>query len=181
MLPVDDEQYSALWRVALVEQAEFFRIALEDHPEQHLPTHFAEDSFTIGAFEQNRLVGSVSIERDFRRKFRHKALLFKMYVHPDAAGQGAGRLLMLEAMQQAAKVDGLRQLSLTVLASNTRAIHLYRSLGFVEFAREPEAINISGTYVDELQMRHALPNANRDLESDSATANITLYVNHAKR
>ena len=161
MLPADEEQYSALWRVALVEQAEFFRIALEDHPEQHLPTHFAEDSFTIGAFEQNRLVGSVSVERDFRRKFRHKALLFKMYVHPDAAGQGTGRLLLLEAMHQAAKIDGLRQLYLTVLASNTRAIHLYRSLAFVEFAREPEAVDIGGYYVDELQMQYVLPHQNQ--------------------
>jgi len=158
--PEDEAQYSALWRAALVEQAECFRIALEDNPLQHLPTHFAEDSFTIGAFDDAKLVGSVSVERDFRRKFRHKALLFKMFVHPAAAGRGMGRMLMQEAIEQAAKVADLRQLYLTVLASNARAIHLYRSLGFVEFGREPEAVNIDGVYVDELQMQYALPNRN---------------------
>lgn len=156
LLPSDEAQYSTLWRAALVEQAEYFRIALEDNPAQHLPTHFAADSFTIGAFEQNRLVGSVSVERDFHRKFRHKALLFKMFVHPDVAGQGIGRLLMVEAIQQAGKIAGLRQLYLTVLASNPRAIHLYRSLGFIEFAHEPEAVNIGDIYVDELQMQLTL-------------------------
>lgn len=162
LLPDDETQYSAMWRTALVEQSEFFRIALEDQPEQFLPTHFAEDSFTIGAFEQDRLIGSVSVERDFRRKFRHKALLFKMYVKPDFAGQGIGRELILEALQQAAKVKELRHLYLTVLASNDRAAHLYRSLGFVEFAHEPEAVNINGNYVDELQMQYALPCKNAD-------------------
>lgn len=154
--PEDAAQYSALWRDALVQQADFFRIALADNPEQYIPTHFAEDSYTLGAFDQARLVGSVSVERDFRLKLRHKALLFKMYVHSDFAGRGVGHRLMNEAIRLAASIEGLRQLYLTVLASNERAIRLYRSLGFVEFAHEPDAVNIGDVYIDELQMIYPL-------------------------
>jgi cyclohexyl-isocyanide hydratase len=162
LAPDDAVPYSALWQDALLSQPQFFRMALEDDTAQHIPTHFAEDSFTIGAFDQLHLIGSVSVERDFRLKHKHKALLFKMVVRPDFAGRGIGRQLMREAMQRAEKAKGLRQLYLTVLASNARAMHLYQSLGFVEFAHEPEAIHIGDTYVDELQMVYRLPR--RDAE-----------------
>lgn len=167
LLPADKAQYSALWQIAPTEQARLFRVALEEYPEQHLPTHFAEDSFTIGAFEQNKLVGSVSIERDFRLKCRHKAVLSRMYVHPDAAGKGVGRLLVLEAIRLAAKANGLRQLCLAVLTSNIRAIQVYRSAGFIESAHEPEAADIGEYDADELQMQYALPYAKQDQHQTS--------------
>ncbi|HEY8084422.1 MAG TPA: GNAT family N-acetyltransferase [Methylophilaceae bacterium] len=156
LTPDDDVQYVALWQEALVNQSRFFRIALADDPAQHIPTRFTPDSLTIGAFHQARLVGSVSLERDSRIKFAHKALLFKMFVHPDMAGEGVGRQLMKEVMQLAANVAELRQIYLTVLASNTRAAGLYESLGFAVFAHEPQAVHIDDTYVDELQMIYFL-------------------------
>jgi RimJ/RimL family protein N-acetyltransferase len=156
LTPDDTTQYATIWRKALVEQAEYFRIALADNPAQDIPTRFGNDSFTLGVFSNGSLKGSVSIERDSRIKFRHKALLFKMFVDGELAGKGVGRALMTQAMDLAAQVDGLRQLYLTVLASNRRAIHLYTSLGFVEFAHEPEAVLIGDSYVDEIQMVHFL-------------------------
>ena len=156
LLPDDETHYSLLWRNALVEQAQFFRVAPQDFPEPYIPTHFADDSFTIEAFEERKLVGTVSIEREFQLKLRHKALVFRMFVHPAVAGRGIGRLLMNEAIHQAKKVSGLRQLHLTVLATNGRAIRLYQSVGFNEFAREPESVKIDQSYVDELQMQYPL-------------------------
>jgi ribosomal protein S18 acetylase RimI-like enzyme len=156
LTPDDAVQYASLWQEALVNQSQFFRIALADDPEQHIPTRFTPDSLTIGAFDESRLVGSVSLERDSRVKFAHKALLFKMFVHPDAGGKGVGRRLMNEVMKLTSKVTELRQIYLTVLASNTRAAELYQSLGFLTFANEPQAVCIDDTYVDELQMVYFL-------------------------
>lgn len=156
LTPEDERPYANMWRKALAEQADFFRIALEDNPEQNIPTKYMSNSFTLGVFDNNTLCGSVSVEQDNRVKFHHKALLFKMFVHSDLAGKGIGRELMIQAISAAQKIEGLRQIYLTVLSTNHRAHHLYYSLGFVEFAHEPEAVKINNTYVEEIQMVYFL-------------------------
>ena len=169
--PDDASQYRALWRRGIVDMAECFRISPDDAGACDLPTRGADDSFTLGAFidgalidgalVDGALVGVVSMEREALRKLRHKALVFRMFVDPQAAGAGLGRALIERLIDDAQRVGGLRQLHLTVLATNTRAIALYRSLGFTEFAREPDAVDIDGRFVDELRMVRLLRAAPR--------------------
>ena len=156
--PDDNEHYRRLWLSGITEHPEFFRIALEDDPDPIIPTKFNSFSFTLGAFFENNLVGVVSFERDPRYKLLHKALIFRMFVHPTAAGQGIGKALLQRVLSIAEKLPELRYLYLTVLASNERAIGLYSSLNFKEFAREIGGVNISGHFIDELQMAHQLAN-----------------------
>ena len=156
LVETDNEAYTKLWRDALTEHDAFFRIAHEDEPLPRIQTQFSDESFTLGAFDNAGLVGTVSIERDARAKLKHKALLFRMFVHPRAADQGAGRMLINEAITKAKNIQGLSTLYLTVLASNKRAIHLYSSIGFKGFAHEPEAVKINNDYIDELQMAYFL-------------------------
>ena len=148
----EHELYRALWVHAITDHASFFRIAPEDDLTTGIPTKFAADSFTLGAFRGADLVGVVSVERDARAKLRHKALVFRMFVHPDTAGHGIGKALLQRVIATAASIAGLRYLYLTVLANNFRAIQLYTALTFQEFAREPGAVRIDEQYVDELQM-----------------------------
>jgi len=152
----DNETYFALWSYAIMEHASYFRIASDDTSTKFIPTRFTADSFTLGAFSDSKLMGVVSVERDARKKMNHKALVFRMFVHPDAAGQGVGRQLLNHAILQMMQLATVRYLYLTVLASNIRAIHLYSSLGFKEFAREPGAVQIGAQFVDELQMSRIL-------------------------
>ncbi|HEX2585096.1 MAG TPA: GNAT family N-acetyltransferase [Steroidobacteraceae bacterium] len=152
LIEADNEQYRALWWYAITEHSQFFRIAPEDESTKFIPTRLADDSFTVGAFLDGRLVGIVSVERDSKKKMNHKALVFRMFVHPDAAGMGLGRQLLKEAIRGMVSINSIRYLYLTVLATNERAVHLYSSLGFKEFARESGAVCINGEYVDELQM-----------------------------
>lgn len=156
----DNTLYSELWRNALREQDEFFRISIEDEPFPQIQTKFSDESFTLGAFAGNNLVGTVSIERDSRTKLMHKALLFRMFVHPSAASKGIGKILVSEAISQAKSIQGLRQLYLTVLDINERAIHLYTSAGFETFARERESVKIKGEFIGELQMACYLTTSN---------------------
>jgi ribosomal protein S18 acetylase RimI-like enzyme len=150
--PHDSAAYTALWVDALNRQDECFRISIHDEPAPQIQTTFTPESFTLGAFENDSLMGTVSLQRDNRLKHQHKALLFRMYVQPQAAGKGIGNLLVTETLLQAQKLNALRQVYLTVLADNFRAQHLYKKLGFVEFAREPQAVKVKQSYVDELQM-----------------------------
>lgn len=150
--PGDNAVYQRLWLQGLTEQSSFFRSAPEDDPAANIPTRFTPDSFTLGAFFERELIGIVSLERDHRVKLRHRALIFRMFVRPSAAGGGVGKMLLQELMRLAQGIAGLRYTYLTVLASNQRAIGLYSSLGFKAFACEPGAVNIDGSFVDELQM-----------------------------
>jgi len=155
LIDSDNEHYRALWLHAITEYAAYFRVSPDDDTTRFIPTRFTADSFTIGAFFGTKLVGIVSIECELRKKINHKALVFRMFVHPEAAGRGVGRRLLQTVIDSMTTIEAIRYLYLTVLASNLRAIHLYSSLGFKEFAREPGAVNINGEYIDELQM--ALP------------------------
>jgi len=161
--PADEGLYRGLWLEALRDYAPYFRIAAEDDSVLPIPTRFARDSFTLGAFYGQRLVGILSLNRETGAKLRHKALLFRMFVHPDAAGRGTGRSLLREAITQAESVGDLRQLHLTVLATNQKAWGLYRSMGFVEFALERESVLIGDQYVDEVQMARFLGGRGRRL------------------
>jgi cyclohexyl-isocyanide hydratase len=150
--PSDEAAYAALWRHGLQEHGHFFRSAPEDDATAGIPTRFTRDSFTLGAFLDGQLIGITSLERERARKLRHKALISRMFVRPDAEGSGVGKLLLREAIVQAEALGDLRQVVLTVLATNERAQRLYASLGFRGYAREPGAVRIGDAFVDEIQM-----------------------------
>jgi len=161
--PADQGDYRTLWTNALTEHSSHFRIVADDDPGPVIPTCFVQDSFTLGAYQESRLVGSVSLDRDRGVKLRHKALLFRMFVHSSVAGQGVGKALLREVISRAEVLDDLRQIRLTVLATNERARRLYGSVGFQDYALEPGAVRITDRYVDEVQMVRFL----RDIRVDS--------------
>jgi RimJ/RimL family protein N-acetyltransferase len=66
-------------------------------------------------------------------------------------GQGVGECLMSFALDWAAK-QGLKKITLSVFATNQRAIRLYERFGFVFEGRRRMQYNIGGEYVDEVLM-----------------------------
>lgn len=150
--PGDAACYVALWRDGLAQHGHFFREDPADESAPGIPTHFEPDSFTLGAFVGDTLIGITSLERERRVRLRHKAQVFRMFVRPGAEGSGVGKLLLREALVRAEALGDLRQLTLTVLATNERAQRLYASLGFRGYAREPAAVRIGDGHVDEIQM-----------------------------
>ena len=77
-------------------------------------------------------------------KTRHRAK-FGISIERAWWGLGIGRALT-EACIECAKAAGYLQMELDVVADNTRALALYRSIGFVEYGRNPKAFRsrISG-------------------------------------
>src|SRR6185369_14231505 len=70
--------------------------------------------------------------------------LHKLYVHPDAQGQGVGRAL-LSRVEERARAGGAHTLILNVNKRNERAIQVYRRQGFQ--AIESVVVDIGGGFV----------------------------------
>lgn len=116
-----------------------------------------EVSFTLEQ-EQDFLVGKEKSERDVyivaeidgkivgsagniglgkSEKTKHRAS-FGISVDKSYWGIGIGRAMTIACIE-CAKVAGYSQLELDVVADNKAAISLYRSVGFVEYGRNPKA------------------------------------------
>ena len=99
----------------------------------------------IIAVVDGKVVGTAGIEAvGTMYKVRHRAE-FGISVLKEYWGLGLGTAL-LRACIQCAKEAGYVQLELNVVANNTRAIAIYKKMGFVEYGRNPKGFHsrISG-------------------------------------
>lgn len=74
---------------------------------------------------------------------------FGITVSKNYWGQGIGKAIM-NACIECAKEAGYIQLELDVVADNTRAIELYKKLGFIEFGRNPKGFQSKYSGFQEL-------------------------------
>jgi ribosomal protein S18 acetylase RimI-like enzyme len=117
----------------------------------------AGDSFVLGAFQGDSLIGMVGFYRNERPKLRHKGLLWGMFVTPEHQGQGIGRALVSKLLETASGLPGLRQVQLSVGATQPAARRLYLSLGFRAYGNEPAGLCVDGEYIDEEHMLWTCP------------------------
>lgn len=75
-------------------------------------------------------------------------------VHPGHTDRGIGRILMNDLIAWARQDLRVEKIELLVRATNERAIHLYRTCGFVEEGRLRRALKRvdDGAYVDDIAM-----------------------------
>ena len=108
--------------------------------------------FTLGAWRHQRLLGTISCEREQRLKVRHVAHIVGMMVSSDLQGRGVGRALLAACIAEARSAAGLEMLTLSVTAGNVAAIRLYERTGFVRYGSLPRAICVDGVYHAKDQM-----------------------------
>ena len=108
-----------------------------------------DKKFVLGAFEHGQLIGTVGLSREDSHKFKHKGVIWGMYVAPEQRGQGVGRALLQTAITHARSIAHLEQLLLGVMATQVIARKLYASLGFVTWGIEPRAVKVDERYLDE--------------------------------
>lgn len=150
----DIKAYYELLTKAITDEPQFFRVAPIDIFGEVFPTKDTFENFTLGAFsEDGELLGTVGFRRDLFIKLKHKGLIFRMYVSERAKGQGLGRKLLQACVERAMQGEGLKQIYLTVVATNHRAKSLYFSEGFETFAVERHSIQMAeNEFVDEDSM-----------------------------
>lgn len=101
------------------------------------------------AIVDGKIVGAAGIEPVGKKyKLKHRAE-FGISVLKEYWGLGLGKALTAACIQCAGDA-GYDQLELNVVAENARALSLYRSLGFIEFGRNPKGFKSRITGYQEL-------------------------------
>ena len=111
----------------------------------------AGDGALCTAWRDGRLVAMGAWLRDQAPYFRHQAELVKIMVDPRARGGRLGRLVTRALIANAAAA-GIETLVLGVRGNNHLAIHLYEELGFTEWGRLPDVIEVGDERFDDVRM-----------------------------
>jgi ribosomal protein S18 acetylase RimI-like enzyme len=151
ILSAETEAYNRFLDAAVRSDEESLLITSTDISGALFPTQDRNDSFTLGAYDGDVLAGVVSFVREGeqREKLRHKGFMSSMYVTKNYRGQGIARLLLEEVIKRAGAIEGMEQINLIVISSNTAAQQLYKSFGFEKFGTEKQSIKWKGRYFDE--------------------------------
>lgn len=117
---------------------------------QRLDGDGSSTAFVLGAVgdEGGALHGVAGCMRQTALKERHKAMVWGMYVIPEARGRGVGGRLLDAVIARAAAWDDVEQLTLTVVPVNECARGLYLNRGFVSYGVAPRALRYDGRYND---------------------------------
>ncbi|WP_298245287.1 GNAT family N-acetyltransferase [uncultured Bradyrhizobium sp.] len=152
LTPADAALYRTIRLEALATHPEAFTSTFER--EQAMPLAWFEErlatSDVFGAFGADALVGTAGFRREDGAKTAHRAVLWGMYVRPDARKSGIGRRLVDAVAAHAA--SRVEQLHLVVVSENRPALRLYTAAGFVEYGRGMKALKQHGRYHDEVMM-----------------------------
>ena len=108
------------------------------------------DNLLIGAFVDERLVGTAGLHRSGGRR-RHVAGL-GMGVADDLTGKGIGTALLRELLDAADNWLDIKRIELTVFHDNETAIRLYERHGFEREGLHRAFAYRDGAYVDAIAM-----------------------------
>lgn len=109
-------------------------------------------SLVIVAEYKGQIIGMLNFSSERRRRVRHHGEL-SMGVNKTWRDQGIGRALLQTLIAWAEQHPVLEKLCLQVFTTNSRAIALYISLGFMEEGLQVRDIKLeTGDYIDVLMM-----------------------------
>lgn len=114
----------------------------------------AGDAVALVAEEDGHAVGLCDVHRKMPGSEVSHIGVLGISIHKNYRGKGIGKTLMSETMLRCR--DKFEIILLAVFESNTRAIQLYRNLGFVEYGNFPYSVKRGEHFYGELQMYYKL-------------------------
>ena len=156
--PADVALFQALRRRALTEHPLAFLSSPQDDRSNDTQDQVRQlqqpERFAIfGACDAaGTLVGMVGLIRQPQAKSAHRAMIWGMYVAPEARRLGAGRALMQAALAHVRTWPGVTRVTLCVTDAAPEARALYLSLGFQWWGAEADCIRWEGRTVADHHM-----------------------------
>lgn len=145
----------ARWINEFVDEKAFISIDEKQSPEQEaawLQRKISEiekgETFHWCVFLNGKLVGFIEGRRGTLKEKDNCS--FGIGLSREVRDQGLGRQLIQSAIKEMKKRWKPKNIYVEVVADNERAVALYKSCGFTEFARFPNWINHFGEYFDKL-------------------------------
>src|SRR5215471_6653231 len=131
----DKDEWWRLRLESLEHDPEAFSSSVVEHrnlsvPEVQKRLDMGRDSFIVGAFENQHLIGMAGFHREPGPKLHHKGRIWGVYVTQAHRGQGVGRQILGVLLDRVRGIEGVEQISLSVTSTQTAARALYLSLGF---------------------------------------------------
>lgn len=149
----DADAYLAVRREGLERDADAFRVSPADDDAFGLAAwrERLDRDYVVAIEKDGRVLGIGGFARIPGTKTQHKGLIWGMYVRAEARGMGVADAVM-DALLVYAR-GKVRQVQLTVVAANVRAVAFYERHGFARYGVEPGSIcRADGSYVDEALM-----------------------------
>lgn len=149
----DAKSYQALRLRALQEHPEAYGSSYEDDASRSLAEvgkrlQTTVDGFTLGAWQEEKLVGVAGLHRSPRIKTRHRGGIGGMYVAPETRGQGIGGALLQHVIDRGKAMPYLEEIILAVTVGNVAARSIYLAAGFAPAYIEERYLKIDGRYYD---------------------------------
>jgi RimJ/RimL family protein N-acetyltransferase len=110
---------------------------------------YSSVGFCVEALERKELLGHVALWSDDPR---NRAATLAVIIGDEHVGNGYGPEALRILIRYGFVEMGLHRIQLEVYAYNTRAIEVYRKLGFVEEGRRREVVLHDGDFHDEVVM-----------------------------
>lgn len=149
----DLEVYLAVRTEGLTQDSNAFRVDPKDDAVFGAEAWRArlDRDYVVAAEKDGVILGIGGFARLPGVKTEHKGLIWGMYVRAEARGTDAANAIMTALLAHAA--TAVRQVQLTVVAANARAVAFYERHGFARYGVEPESVRMSdGGYADEALM-----------------------------
>ena len=158
-LTADAEQIIALARsvadekVYQVSEADEFSMTIDEEKSWIQKINESECSLALVAEVEGQVVGFLDFHANSRRRRLAHTGAFGMSVSKEFRDQSIGTSLIRVLLDWARANEKVEKVSLTVLASNERAIHLYEKLGFLIEGKRVKEVKIAPEqYVDDILM-----------------------------
>ncbi|RYF45128.1 MAG: GNAT family N-acetyltransferase [Comamonadaceae bacterium] len=116
----------------------------------------------FGCFVGDELAATAAVSRVGQfPSSHHKMVMWGVFTSPRYRRRGLGRKVVEVALRRAFD-NGVHRVNLQVYVPNEPAIALYKTMGFVAYGVEPEAVCLDGQYHDGVHMtlvkdRHGKP------------------------
>ncbi|MCM3733599.1 GNAT family N-acetyltransferase [Fictibacillus nanhaiensis] len=132
--------------------SEEFNKTTEEHQEwiQKIMEHERETMFV--AEVEGEVAGWIVFKSQERKRMHHTGS-FAIMIQKEYRNKGIGKLLIHELLRWAEQHPLIEKVTLGTFSTNTRAIELYKKLGFVEEGRKVKEFKFSDNeYVDDVLM-----------------------------